>query len=82
MTLHSTRHTNYTFYEKFASLPTCHYKCFMVILWPICHLRMAWAKNYINKVQFRLESCELIEYTLLMGVVDGRLNVVDELPAC
>ena len=55
ITLHSTAHTNHTSYKKkncfmlpcLRLLLKCHYKCFIVILWPICHLRMAWAKYYI-----------------------------------
>ena len=50
ITLHSTAHSNHTSYKNLLHAPMftltvkCHYKCFIVILWPICHLRMAWAK--------------------------------------
>ena len=65
ITLHSTAHTNHTSYKKkclmlpcLRLLLKCHYKCFIVILWPICHLRMAWAKIIylirFSSVQFRL----------------------------
>ena len=63
ITLHSTAHSNHTSYKNLLQAPMftltvkMSLQMFIVILWPICHLRMAWAKIlYLIKfssVQFK-----------------------------